>query len=57
MKAVKLLGVSGGFGALLCMTGFDCPECNFEAQTIALVSCIVVALVCGIIEYRKENER
>ncbi len=49
MKAVRFIGYIGAFGALLCMTGFDCPECNFAAQTIALVVCLIVAVVCGLI--------
>lgn len=49
MKAVKVIGFLCAFGALLCATGFDCPECNFVAQTIATVSCAVAALVCGYI--------
>ena len=55
MKAIKIIGILGAIGALLCMSGYDCPECNFREQTIALCVCICVALVCGII-YTKHQE-
>ena len=56
MKAVKFIGYMGAFGALLCMTGFDCPECNYAAQTIAFGVCVVVAVVCGMIWQKMKGE-
>jgi hypothetical protein len=55
MKAVKFIGYMGAFGALLCMSGYDCPECNFAAQTIALGVSLCVAVTCGIIIAKKED--
>ena len=55
MKAVKFIGYMGAAGALLCMTGFDCPECNYEAQFIALGVSLCVAVVCGLIVVKKED--
>jgi hypothetical protein len=56
MKAVKCVGIASAACALLCMTGFDCPECNYAAQTIALGVCIVVAVVCGMIYQKAKGE-
>ena len=56
MKAVKVLGYMGAFGALLCMTGFDCLECNYTALTIALGVCVLVAVVCGMIYQKAKGE-
>jgi len=55
MKTIEILGIFSAFFAVLCMTGFDCPECNYVAQTIALCVCVVVALVCGLIIYKRER--
>lgn len=49
MKAIKIIGYMSAFGVLLCATGYDCPECNFTAQTIALVSCLTLSILCGLI--------
>ena len=57
MRTIKCIGIIGAIGALLCMTGYDCPECNFVAQTIALGVCSLVAIVCGMIVYKREGER
>ena len=54
MKAVKFIGYMGAFGALLCMTGFDYPECNYTAQAIALCVCLLVAVVCGLIAGKED---
>lgn len=54
MNIIKGIGIASAFGALLCATGFDCPECNYTAQAIATASCFVIALVCGIVSSRKE---
>lgn len=56
MKAIKCIGITSAVCALLCMSGYDCPECNFAAQTIALSVCVIVAVVCGMI-WQKLNER
>ena len=56
MKAVKFIGYMGAFGALLCMSGYDCPECNFAAQTIALGVSVLVAVVCGMIYQKAKGE-
>ena len=56
MKAIKIVGITSAVCALLCMSGYDCPECNFAAQSIALGVCVVVAVVCGMI-WQKLNER
>ena len=55
MKAIKILGACAAGFALLCMTGFDCPECNFTAQFIALGVSLRVAVVCGLIVAKKEG--
>lgn len=55
MNIIKVIGIASALGALLCATGYDCPECNFTAQTIATVSCAVVAVVCGMV-YEKKGE-
>lgn len=49
MKAVKIIGYVSASFALLCMTGFDCPECNYVAQGIALGASALIAIVCGLI--------
>lgn len=45
----KYLGVSAAIFALLCMTGFDCPECNYAAQFTALGISVLVAVICVLI--------
>ena len=55
MKAVKCIGITSAVCALLCMSGFDCPECNFAAQFIALGVSLCVAVVCGLIVAKKED--
>ena len=55
MKAIKILGACAAGFALLCLTGFDCPECNYEAQFIALGVSLCVAVTCGIIIAKKEG--
>lgn len=54
MKTIKILCVSSAIMALLCATGFDCPECDFTAQTIALCVSVCVSLVCGLIWAKNE---
>ena len=55
MKAIKIIGACAAGFALLCMTGFDCPECNYVAQFIALGVSLCVAVVCGLIVAKKED--
>lgn len=39
-----ICGLSAIF-ALMCLTGYDCPQVDFKAQTIALVvSCTICAI-------------
>lgn len=45
----KYIAVFAGLFALLCLTGYDCPECNYTSQTIALVVSVCVTLVCTYI--------
>lgn len=56
MKAVKCIGITSAVCALLCMSGYDCPECNFAAQTIALGVSVLVAVVCGMIYQKAKGE-
>lgn len=55
MKAIKIIGGCAAGFALLCLTGFDCPECNFKAQITALLVSTAIAVVCGLIVAKKEE--
>ena len=57
MKTLKAICMVGAIGALLLMTGFDCPECNYTAQFTALGVCLAVALVSGIIIAKLEERK
>lgn len=57
MKTLKAICMVGAIGALLLMTGFDCPECNYTAQFTALCVCLAVALVSGIIIAKLEERK
>lgn len=46
-RFLKVCAFISGMCALLCMTGYDCPECNYIEQTIALAACAIVCLVCS----------
>lgn len=54
MKAIKIFGTLCAVFALLCLTGYDCPECDFAAQTIALCVSATIALACGMIVAKNE---
>ena len=56
MKALKIIGAISATFALLCMTGFDCPECNMKAQAAALIVSLLIAMTCGIIVVRHTHE-
>jgi len=56
MKTIKCIGITSAVCALLCMSGYDCPECNFTAQSITLGVCVVVAVVCGMIYQKMKGE-
>lgn len=56
-KIIRIIEGIGVAGVLLCLSGYDCPDCNYVAQTIALGVCICVCVVCGLIANRKDGER
>ena len=55
-RFMKVCAVVSGMAALFCMTGYDCPECNFVKQTIALAVCAIVCLVCSYVVLKKEGK-
>jgi hypothetical protein len=55
MKIIKIVGYCAASLALLSLTGFDCPDCDYVVQTSVLLASAFVALVCGIIVTRKEG--
>ena len=56
MRFIKFVGIVCAIGAVLCMTGYDCPECDFTKQTIALIGCAVIATICGLIVLNHEQK-
>ena len=48
MQLCKVISALGTIGALLLLSGYDCPECNYKQQTIALIICAGVAIVFGM---------
>ena len=56
MNTIRFIGVLSTMVALLCMTGFDCPDCNYAAQFTALGISILVAVVCGCIIVKKQKK-
>lgn len=56
MNTIKFIGVLSTMVALLCMTGFDCPECNYAAQFTALGISTGIALLCGCIIVKKQKK-
>lgn len=55
MKAIKIIGAISATFALLCMTGFDCPDCNMTEQLIALIVSLAIATTCGVIVAKREG--
>lgn len=56
MKLIKTIGILCATGAFLCMTGYDCPECDFTKQTIVLLSLGSIATICGLIVLNHEQK-
>lgn len=55
MKAVKIFGTLCVIFALLCLTGYDCPDVNFKSQTIALGISVLLATICGLIVAKNDQ--
>lgn len=55
MKTIKFFSFIGTIGALLLLSGYDCPECDYRKQTTALVLCIAVSVICGLIAAKNDN--
>lgn len=55
MKTIKIIGAISATFALLCMTGFDCPECNMTEQLAALGISLAIAVTCGVIIAKREG--
>ena len=56
MKIVKVIGYCAAAIAVLTLTGYDCPECNYKAQTIVLAVFTGIAFICGVIIAKKEKK-
>lgn len=55
---MKLLEILSGFFGLLfvmCCTGFDCPECNFVAQAVAVIVCAALCLIFAYLANKRKE--
>lgn len=56
MKIVKVIGYCAAAIAVLTLTGYDCPDCDYEAQTIVLAISAGIAFTCGLIVTKSEGK-